>query len=184
MPAILLERAPLPTLKVYTCVSVAALSACVYFAAQSGGRDPNWNGGDAHGAAVPHDANKTNSSGLDERSFGSWVYHVFSMMVREPVSVWVSDITNKFDGCGTTRARTWARRTSRRAITLMSPTFPVPLAPSCFSPLFCAHPGITSLVSRTRLTSRFKRRSLQCLVKSRHFYSFHAVKLLTVQIIY
>lgn len=41
MPTIILDRIPLPNLKVYTSVSVLLVSFCVYFAVNST-KDPDW----------------------------------------------------------------------------------------------------------------------------------------------
>lgn len=41
MPTIILDRIPLPNLKIYTSVSVLLVSCCVYFAVNST-KDPDW----------------------------------------------------------------------------------------------------------------------------------------------
>lgn len=77
MPVVFLDRIPLPTLKAYTCVSVVALSACVYVAVQTI-KDPNWNG-----------VQDGQAQKYDTLSLGQLVYQIFSVMIREPISVWV-----------------------------------------------------------------------------------------------
>lgn len=90
MPVVPLERLPLPNLKVYSFVSVVALSACIYYAAQII-KEPNWNyptefdkkdSGNAAGAR--------NTTDADGRTVGQFVSDVFTVMIREPVCVWVS----------------------------------------------------------------------------------------------
>lgn len=82
MPVIFLDRIPLPTLKAYTCVSVVALSACVYVAVQTI-KDPNWNSTQTE---QQHDHNNT-------LSLGQLMYQIFSVMIREPISVWVCKLS-------------------------------------------------------------------------------------------
>lgn len=95
MPAVILDRLPLPNLKTYTCGSVLALSACVYFAMQVI-KDPGWNhgnNGDVGSTVTISDLNRTNAS-YSGRSLGQVVSQVFVVMIREPVCVWVSNNNN------------------------------------------------------------------------------------------
>lgn len=78
MPLVFLDRIPLPTLQAYTCVSVVALSACVYVAVQTI-KDPNWN-------SVQNVEQVQHNNTI---SLGQFVYQIFSVMIREPISVWV-----------------------------------------------------------------------------------------------
>lgn len=88
MPVVPLDRLPIPNLKIYSFVSVAALSTCVYFAAQIV-KDPNWSN-------VPLEteskrvAISENGTSLDNRTLPQYVSDIFVVMIREPVRVWVS----------------------------------------------------------------------------------------------
>lgn len=88
-----LDRIPLPNLKTYSCGSVLALSACIYFATQVI-KDPNWNIQDssdfAQSKGAHLDTNDTNSSTLDGRTAGQFVTDIFTVMIREPICVWVN----------------------------------------------------------------------------------------------
>lgn len=90
MPVSLVDRLPMPNLRLYTSGSVLALSACIYYATQVI-KDPNWStteSGDI--AGLNNDLNKTNASVIDGRTVGQYVQDVFSVMIREPICVWVS----------------------------------------------------------------------------------------------
>lgn len=92
MPVVPLDRLPLPNLKAYSCVSVLALSACVYFATQII-KDPNWNNIPAEidnrrNTAAANIQNNTESEG---RRLSQYVSEVFLVMTREPICVWVSN---------------------------------------------------------------------------------------------
>lgn len=93
MPIIFLERLPLPNLKTYTCASVLALSACVYYATYFV-RDPQWNRPKSDLEISPNRdttiTNNTNTSSADGRSFGQFTGDVFTVLTREPICVWVS----------------------------------------------------------------------------------------------
>ncbi|KAJ3638693.1 hypothetical protein MTP99_002038 [Tenebrio molitor] len=91
MPVILLDRLPVPNLRMYSSGSVLALSACIYFATQVI-KDPNWSAGESDMANAIHkqDSNKSNASLPDGRTMGQYVSDVFSVMIREPICVWVS----------------------------------------------------------------------------------------------
>lgn len=92
MPVVLLDRLPLPNLRIYTCGSVLALSACVYFAMQVA-KDPGWHRGDhsdVDSDITKQDLNRTNAS-MDGTSFSRVVSNVFAAMLREPICVWVSN---------------------------------------------------------------------------------------------
>lgn len=78
MPVVLLDRLPLPNLRVYTAASVLALSGCVYFAQQTVSR-----------GAPQDDMDKTNAT-EEYTSVGQKVSQVFAVMIREPMCVWVS----------------------------------------------------------------------------------------------
>jgi autocrine motility factor receptor len=89
MPVILLDRLPVPNLRMYSSGSVLALSACIYFATQVI-KDPNWSAGESDMANAIHkqDSNKSNASLPDGRTMGQYVSDVFSVMIREPICVW------------------------------------------------------------------------------------------------
>ncbi|KAG5894686.1 hypothetical protein JTB14_034734 [Gonioctena quinquepunctata] len=85
MPVVPLDRLPLPNLKAYSFVSVAALSACVYYATQII-KDPNWNyTSEIDSRSAPDGQNSTDPEG---RSLGQFVSDIFTIMIREPVCVW------------------------------------------------------------------------------------------------
>lgn len=90
MPVVPLDRLPVPNLKIYSVISVAALSTCVYFAAQII-KDPNWNNVlsemDAKNS-IPKSVE--NGTVLDNRTLAQYVSDIFAVMIREPVRVWVS----------------------------------------------------------------------------------------------
>lgn len=86
---VLLDRLPLPNLKAYSFVSLVALSVCVYFSSQTI-KDPNWNNMpevNNKGALIHSD---TNSTEPDSRSITQFMFDVFTVMIREPICVWVS----------------------------------------------------------------------------------------------
>ncbi|XP_071054003.1 E3 ubiquitin-protein ligase AMFR-like [Onthophagus taurus] len=88
MPYVLNDGATiLPTLKAYTAVSVLALSACIYFATQTI-KDPIWMQSQIT-EAVDNGQNDTENFEAGDLSWGQYVYQVFSVMIREPVSVWM-----------------------------------------------------------------------------------------------
>lgn len=90
MPIAILDRIPFPNLRAYTAGSFLALSACVFYATQTI-KDPNWD-------SVHHDIgsnaqnvfNTTNSSLPDDRTMRKYMSDIFTVLVREPVCVWVS----------------------------------------------------------------------------------------------
>ncbi|CAG9854032.1 unnamed protein product [Phyllotreta striolata] len=86
MPVVPLERLPLPSLRVYSFVSVVALSACTYYAAQII-KEPNWN---YPGDFDKNDDNFENRNGTDSdgRTVSQFVSDIFTVMTREPVCVW------------------------------------------------------------------------------------------------
>lgn len=96
MPVVPLDRLPVPNLKIYSFISVAALSTCVYFAAQVI-KDPNWNTVPSemdNKGSIPRGADNTTI--LDNRTLAQYVSDIFTVMIREPVRVWVSVI---FSSC-------------------------------------------------------------------------------------
>lgn len=99
MPIIFLERLPLPNLKTYTCASVFALSACIYYATYVV-RDPDWNKPKSDlevsigSGADPFTSNDTNNTAIDNRSFGQFAGDAFSILTREPICVWVRQLLN------------------------------------------------------------------------------------------
>lgn len=78
MPVVLLDRLPLPNLRVYTAVSVLALSGCIYFAQQTVSK-----------GALQDEMNKGNIT-QDAVSIGQKMGMMFAVMIREPMCVWVS----------------------------------------------------------------------------------------------
>lgn len=90
MPVVSIDRLPIPNLKIYSLISVAALTTCVYFAAQVV-KDPNWHN------VSPEVDNKhlipkvvDNSTVINNRTLAQYVSDIFTVMIREPVRVWVS----------------------------------------------------------------------------------------------
>lgn len=88
MPVVPLERLPNPNLRIYSFVSVAALSACVYYAAQII-KQPNWSYSDEidkkESSKHPDVQNNTDDN---LRSRGQFISDVFTVMIREPFCVW------------------------------------------------------------------------------------------------
>lgn len=87
MPFVRIERLPFPDLKTYTCGSVLALSACIYFATQAI-KDPN-----AHLPVNIPDSEITkasNASTPDRKSMSVFMTQIFAVLIREPICVWVS----------------------------------------------------------------------------------------------
>ncbi|KAK9892007.1 hypothetical protein WA026_018195 [Henosepilachna vigintioctopunctata] len=91
MPVPILDRIPLPNLRAYTAGSVLALSICVYLATQTV-KDPNWDSvhSDIKSVSNPELYN-TNSSASDARTMRKFMSDVFTVLVREPFCVWVSN---------------------------------------------------------------------------------------------
>lgn len=102
MPVILLDRLPLPSLRVYTAVSVLLLSASVYYAVQVTS-DPNWKtnftstapssdtGASYFMKAVGNELGNTNTySTNDTRSYRHHFTEVVTFMIQEPHCIWVS----------------------------------------------------------------------------------------------
>lgn len=90
MPVVPLDRLPMPNLKIYSFISVAALSTCIYFAAQVV-KDPKWNTVPLemdNKGSIPRGADNTTIS--DYRTIAQYVSDIFIVMIREPVRVWVS----------------------------------------------------------------------------------------------
>ncbi|CAG9837281.1 unnamed protein product [Diabrotica balteata] len=84
MPMFPFERLPLPNLKIYSSVSVVALSACIYYAVQIV-KEPSWN----YTPTVEKKENEPwNVTNPDPRTAGQFVSDVFTVMIREPVCVW------------------------------------------------------------------------------------------------
>ncbi|KAL3288048.1 hypothetical protein HHI36_002500 [Cryptolaemus montrouzieri] len=91
MPVAILDRIPLPNLRAYTAGSVLALSACVYFVTQTI-KDPNWDSvqSDIKNVLQNELDNSTNSSLSDGRTMRKYMTDVFTVLIREPICVWVS----------------------------------------------------------------------------------------------
>lgn len=109
MPVILLDRLPLPSLKVYTTVSVLLLSASVYYAIQVTS-DQNWKinfsnsqsqsensvfkiiwGGSQQTNVEPPKLNITAKN--DTRSIKNHFAEVVTFMIQEPHCIWVSNFS-------------------------------------------------------------------------------------------
>lgn len=106
MPVILLDRLPLPSLRVYTTVSVLLLSASVYYAVQVTS-DPNWKvnfsqtnpqsqnsvskyiwNNDA--PQILPDTPQNITAKNDTRSLRHHFAEVLTFMIQEPHCIWVS----------------------------------------------------------------------------------------------
>lgn len=99
MPVILLDRLPLPSLRVYTAVSVLLLSASVYYAVQVTS-DPNWKtnftspappsdtGAQNFFKAVENELNPAKNTSNDTRSIQHHFTEVVTFMVQEPHCIW------------------------------------------------------------------------------------------------
>lgn len=103
MPVIPLDRLPLPSLRVYTAVSVLFLSASIYYAVQVTS-DPNWKtnftsttppsdtGTQNFFKAVGNEltSTKTNKTANDTRSLQHHFAEIVTFMLQEPHCIWVS----------------------------------------------------------------------------------------------
>ncbi|XP_075217493.1 E3 ubiquitin-protein ligase AMFR-like [Lycorma delicatula] len=93
MPVILLERLPLPSLRVYTAISVALLSCSVYYAVHVT-RDPNWKSNSTSQVSLESLETIQNDSNffIDELRHKSSVFaylsDIVSFMIQEPVCIW------------------------------------------------------------------------------------------------
>lgn len=85
MPMVILDRLPVPSLRVYTAISIGILSCSVYYAAQIV-KDPSWRTN--HTNIIDHD-NATNVTQIDPRSFGVHLKEIFACMIQEPGCIWV-----------------------------------------------------------------------------------------------
>ncbi|CAH0551458.1 unnamed protein product [Brassicogethes aeneus] len=86
MPASVLQRLPMPNLKIYSSVSVLALSACIYYAVQNI-KDPK-NIIDTENEIEKLGMNNTNSSDGPVRTVTQFLSDVFYLMMRENVCTW------------------------------------------------------------------------------------------------
>lgn len=96
MPVILLERLPLPSLRVYTAISAVLLSCSVYYAAHST-RDPNWKTNSTSQGSVG-DGETLDPTQVDSNFFieelrqkstvFSCLSDIVSFMVQEPICIW------------------------------------------------------------------------------------------------
>lgn len=98
MPVTLVDRLPLPNLKVYTAGSVLLLSVAVYYAV-SVTNDPNWRTNTTlqpqeAAAAGPADEAAPSPAPLhlanDTRNVTEQIVEVMSFMMQEPLCMWVS----------------------------------------------------------------------------------------------
>lgn len=78
MPVVLLDRLPLPNVRVYTAASVFALSGCVYFAQQTVSK-----------GAAQDEMDRDNAT-QDVATVAQKLAMMYDVMVREPMCVWVS----------------------------------------------------------------------------------------------
>lgn len=102
MPVILLDRILLPSLRVYTAISVLLLSISVYYAVQVTS-DPNWktnstsasSQGLGAGSSTLHDRelNQTDSNHArnDTRTLINQITETITFMIQEPLCIWVSN---------------------------------------------------------------------------------------------
>lgn len=86
MPIVFLDRLPVPSLRVYTTISVAILSCSVYYAAQIV-KDPSWRTN--HTSIVVGEENVTgNGTATDPRTFGVHLKELLACMIQEPGCIW------------------------------------------------------------------------------------------------
>ncbi|XP_019865622.1 E3 ubiquitin-protein ligase AMFR [Aethina tumida] len=88
MPSALFERFPMPNLKIYTAISVVALSACVYYAVQHIKDPKNLIQPESGGASDQMQLNRTNATGESGRTATQFITEVFYLMIRENVCTW------------------------------------------------------------------------------------------------
>ncbi|XP_012272037.1 E3 ubiquitin-protein ligase AMFR [Orussus abietinus] len=86
MPMVFLDRLPVPSLRVYTTISVAILSCSVYYAAQIV-KDPAWRTNHTS-IAVPGDNVTGNGTATDPRTFAVHLKELLACMVQEPGCIW------------------------------------------------------------------------------------------------
>lgn len=103
MPVTLIDRLPLPNLKVYTTASVSVLSVAVYYALSVTG-DPGWRANatlarQEAGAAAAEGRLLQSSPPLDlansSRFLSDQVADVLTFMMQEPLCMWVSCTLNR-----------------------------------------------------------------------------------------
>ncbi|XP_043463137.1 E3 ubiquitin-protein ligase AMFR-like isoform X1 [Leptopilina heterotoma] len=85
MPMVFLDRLPVPSLRVYTAISIGILSCSVYYAAQIV-KDPAWRTN--HTNIIDHENVTTNVTEADSRSFGVHLKEILACMVQEPGCIW------------------------------------------------------------------------------------------------
>lgn len=86
MPMELLDRLPVPNLRVYTTISFAILSCSIYYAAQII-KDPAWRTNHTY---IDVDAQTIIRDDMTEaRSFGTHLKELLECMADEPVCIWV-----------------------------------------------------------------------------------------------
>lgn len=90
MPMVFLDRLPVPSLRVYTSISVAILSCSVYYAGQIV-KDPGWRNVQGNNLVAGENVTDNNASTVDSRTVGVHMKEIVACMVQEPGCIWVSD---------------------------------------------------------------------------------------------
>ena len=85
MPLLFVDRLPVPSLRVYTAISIGILSCSVYYAAQIV-KDPSWQ---TNHTNILDDNVTGNVTQTDSRSFGVHIKELLACMVQEPGCIWV-----------------------------------------------------------------------------------------------
>ncbi|XP_015593619.1 E3 ubiquitin-protein ligase AMFR isoform X1 [Cephus cinctus] len=87
MPMVFLDRLPVPSIRVYTTISIAILSCSVYYAAQIV-KDPAWRTNQTEIAVG--DGNNVTGNGIanDSRTIGVHLEELLACMVQEPGCIW------------------------------------------------------------------------------------------------
>lgn len=96
MPVILLERLPLPSLRVYSAISVALLSCSIYYAVHVTS-DPNWKSNttslvniDGTSDSPQNESNFFIEELRHKSSIFAYLSNIMTFMIQEPVCIWVS----------------------------------------------------------------------------------------------
>lgn len=105
MPVNLIERLPLPSLRVYTAISVALLSCSVYYAVHVT-RDPNWKSNstsrvniDGTLEAIQNDSNFFIDDLRHKSSVFAYLSDLVTFMSQEPFCIWVNILILFYNFC-------------------------------------------------------------------------------------
>lgn len=94
MPVTLMDRLPLPNLKVYSAGSILLLSVAVYYAVNVTS-DPNWRANVT--LQKKHDEIHSELIEVDGiKNLTDQMVEVMSFMFQEPVCMWVSNAANYY----------------------------------------------------------------------------------------